>query len=92
MGDVISVYEEHGARSATAESASAGAFGGTLAGAGLGLILGLATLIVPEMNMMGEMGAVPAFLIFVLLGAGIGAAFGMLFGALIGSGTAEEDT
>ena len=92
VGEVISVYEQKGDRSAAAESAGAGAFGGTVVGAALGLIFGLATLIVPEINMMGDMGPVPAFVIFVLLGAGIGAGFGMLFGALIGSGTAEEDT
>ncbi len=92
VGEVISVYEEHGARSATAESAGAGAFGGTLIGAGLGFVFGLATLFIPEMNMMGDMGTVPTFLIAVLLGAGIGAGFGVLFGALIGGGTAEEDT
>lgn len=91
VGEVINVYEEHGARSATAESAGAGAFVGTLIGTTLGLIFGLATLLVPEMNMMGDMGTWSAFVIFILLGAGIGAGFGVVFGGLIGSGTAEED-
>jgi uncharacterized protein (TIGR02284 family) len=93
VDQVVSVYEEHGARSATTESAAAGAFGGTLLGAGLGLIFGLATLFVPEINVMGmgDMGPVPTLIVGILLGAGVGAGFGVLFGGLIGSGTAEED-
>jgi hypothetical protein len=91
VGEVIRVYEEHGVRSAAAESAGAGAFGGTVIGAGFGLLFGIATLFIPEMSMMGDMGAAPAFVIVVLLGAGIGAGFGVLFGGLIGRGTAEED-
>jgi hypothetical protein len=60
-------------------------------GAILGLIFGLATLVFPEINMMGDMGAVPTVFVSLLLGAGIGAGFGVLFGSLIGSGIAEED-
>jgi uncharacterized protein (TIGR02284 family) len=93
IGEVISIYQGHGRGNVAAESASAGALGGMVLGAILGLVFGLASLLVPQIDLMGMMGDNLTALVLVSLvaGAGIGAVFGSLFGALIGRGTVEED-
>jgi uncharacterized protein (TIGR02284 family) len=93
IGQVITIYQGHGRGNATAESASAGALGGMTIGALLGLIFGLTSLVVPQIDLMGMMGDSLAALVIASLaaGAGVGAGFGALFGAIIGRGTIEED-
>lgn len=93
IGEVISVYEGHGRGNAAAESASAGALGGMTIGALLGLVFGLATLLVPQIDLMGMMGdnLIALVVATLVIGAGVGAVFGALFGAIIGRGTIEED-
>lgn len=92
IGEVISIYEGHGRGNPSIESAGAGALGGVTVGSVLGLIFGLASLLVPQINFMGMGNNVPLVVITsLILGAGVGATFGALFGALIGRGTVEED-
>lgn len=93
IGEIIRIYEGHGRGNVTVESASAGALGGMALGAFLGLVFGLASLLVPQIDLMGMMGNnLIALVVFSLVaGAGVGAGFGSLFGALIGRGTVEED-
>jgi uncharacterized protein (TIGR02284 family) len=91
MEKEVTIYQGEEANSTVGESASAGALGGTIIGASIGLIAGFGSTIVPNMD-LGMGASVPgALIIGLLIGAGVGAVMGTLLGALIGQGVSEED-
>jgi uncharacterized protein (TIGR02284 family) len=94
IGEVISIYHGHGRDKAAAESAGAGALGGMIVGAVLGLVFGLASLLVPQIDLISFLGDSVTSLVLgsLFIGGVVGAGFGTLFGALIGRGTIEEDS
>jgi len=74
-----------------AESAGAGAFGGTAVGGIAGLLVGIGALTIPGIGPVLAAGPLAAAIGSTLAGAGIGAAAGGLIGALVGLGIPEED-
>jgi hypothetical protein len=83
---------------AVAESAGAGAVGGTVVGGVLGLLVGLGALAIPGIGpviaagpLAAAIGTAAAAIGTAALGAGIGAASGGLLGALVGAGIPEEE-
>lgn len=80
-----------GKEQAVAESAGAGAIGGTAVGAIAGLLVGIGALAIPGIGPVLAYGPLSAALGTTLAGAGIGAATGGLIGALVGLGIPEED-
>jgi hypothetical protein len=80
-----------GSERAVAESAGAGAVGGTVVGGLGGLLVGLGALAIPGIGPVIAAGTLATTLGTTALGAGIGAAAGGLIGALVGMGIPEED-
>jgi heat induced stress protein YflT len=76
---------------AVAESAGAGAIGGTAVGGIAGLLVGIGALTIPGIGPVLAAGPLAAAIGSTLAGAGIGAAAGGLIGALVGLGIPEED-
>lgn len=76
---------------AVAESASAGAVGGTAVGGIAGLLVGIGALAIPGIGPVIAAGTLGTALATTAAGAGIGAAAGGLIGALVGLGIPEED-
>jgi len=76
---------------AVAESAGAGAVGGTAVGALGGLLVGLGALTIPGIGPIIAAGTLATAIGTTAAGAGIGAAAGGLIGALVGLGIPEED-
>jgi len=76
---------------AVAESAGAGAVGGTAVGAIGGFLVGLGALAIPGIGPVVAAGTLATALGTTAAGAGIGAAAGGLIGALVGLGIPEED-
>jgi uncharacterized membrane protein len=74
-----------------AESAGAGAVGGTVIGGALGLLVGAGLLTVPGVGPVLAAGPIAAALGSTALGAGIGAAAGGLVGSLVGLGVPEDE-
>lgn len=74
-----------------AESAGAGAVGGTVIGGALGLLVGAGLLTIPGIGPVLAAGPIAAALGSTALGAGIGAAAGGLVGSLVGLGVPEEE-
>lgn len=76
---------------AVAESAGAGAVGGTAVGGIAGLLVGIGALAIPGIGPVIAAGTLGTALATTAVGAGIGAAAGGLIGALVGLGIPEED-
>ena len=76
---------------AVAESAGAGAVGGTAVGGIAGLLVGIGALAIPGIGPVIAAGTLGTALATTAAGAGIGAAAGGLIGALVGLGIPEED-
>jgi uncharacterized membrane protein len=74
-----------------AESAGAGAVGGTVIGGTLGLLVGAGMLTIPGIGPVLAAGPIAAALGSTALGAGIGAAAGGLVGSLVGLGVPEDE-
>jgi uncharacterized membrane protein len=85
------VAGETGGERAVAESAGAGAVGGTVVGGLAGLLIGIGALAIPGVGPVIAAGTLATTLGSTALGAGIGAAAGGLIGALVGMGIPEED-
>jgi uncharacterized membrane protein len=85
------VAGESGAERAVAESAGAGAIGGSVVGGLAGLLVGIGALAIPGIGPVIAAGTLATTLGSTALGAGIGAAAGGLIGALVGMGIPEED-
>jgi hypothetical protein len=77
--------------SPAAESAGAGAVGGTVIGGALGLLVGLGALTIPGIGPVIAAGSLATVLGSTALGAGIGAAAGGLVGGLVGVGVPEDE-
>jgi len=80
-----------GKEQAVAESAGAGAIGGTAVGGIAGLLVGIGALAIPGIGPVLAYGPLAAAIGSTVAGAGIGAAAGGLIGALVGLGIPEED-
>ena len=76
---------------AVAESAGAGAVGGSAVGGIAGLLVGLGALTIPGIGPVIAAGTLGTALATTAAGAGLGAAAGGLIGALVGLGIPEED-
>lgn len=76
---------------AVAESAGAGAIGGTAVGGLAGLLVGIGALAIPGIGPVIAAGTLGTALATTAAGAGIGAAAGGLIGALVGLGIPEGD-
>jgi hypothetical protein len=76
---------------AVAESAGAGAVGGTVIGGTLGLLVGAGLLTIPGVGPVLAAGPIAAALGSTALGAGLGAAAGGLVGGLVGLGVPEDE-
>jgi uncharacterized membrane protein len=85
------VAGETGAERAVAESAGAGAVGGTVVGGLAGLLVGIGALAIPGVGPVIAAGTLATTLGSTAVGAGIGAAAGGLIGALVGLGIPEDD-
>jgi uncharacterized membrane protein len=85
------VAGETGKERAVAESAGAGAVGGSVVGGLAGLLVGIGALAIPGIGPVIAAGTLATTLGSTALGAGIGAAAGGLIGALVGMGIPEED-
>jgi uncharacterized membrane protein len=75
----------------TAESAGAGAVGGTAIGGLVGLLSGLGASVVPGLGPVITAGTIITMFGTTAAGAGIGAAAGGIIGALTQAGIPEED-
>lgn len=98
--DKLSLFarDEHGSTdrqrelgATSAESAGAGALGGSLIGGAFGLLVGAGLLIVPGIGPVLAAGPLAAAVGVTALGAGLGAAAGGLLGGLMGAGVPEEE-
>jgi uncharacterized membrane protein len=85
------VAGEAGTERAVAESAGAGAVGGSVVGGLAGLLVGIGALAIPGVGPVIAAGTLATTLGSTAVGAGIGAAAGGLIGALVGLGIPEED-
>jgi uncharacterized membrane protein len=74
-----------------AESAGAGAVGGTALGGLGGLLVGLSSITIPGLGPVITAGTIITALGTTAAGAGIGAATGGILGALAGAGISEAD-
>jgi hypothetical protein len=88
---VVQDFVTSGKEQAVAESAGAGAVGGTAVGAIAGLLVGVGALAIPGIGPLLAYGPLAAAIGSTAAGAGIGAATGGLIGALVGLGIPEED-
>jgi hypothetical protein len=88
---VVQDFVRGGKEQAVAESAGAGAVGGTAVGAIAGLLVGVGALAIPGIGPVLAFGPLAAAIGSTAAGAGIGAAAGGLIGALVGLGIPEED-
>jgi uncharacterized membrane protein len=88
---VVQDFVTNGKEQAVAESAGAGAVGGTAVGAIAGLLVGIGALAIPGIGPVLAYGPLAAAIGSTAAGAGIGAAAGGLIGALVGLGIPEED-
>jgi uncharacterized protein (TIGR02284 family) len=74
-----------------AETAGAGAIGGTAVGGLIGLLAGASALMLPGVGGVLAAGTIATVVGTTTVGAGIGAAYGVFFGAVIGEGISEEN-
>src|SRR5262245_54880675 len=85
--------QEHdgGREVAVAESAGAGAIGGTAVGGIAGLLVGIGALAIPGVGPVLAVGPLLTAIGSTAADAGIGAATGGMIGALVGLGIPEEE-